>query len=104
MKNACQKTVFVLSMVMITYVAYFVYIGYYNHIVGTIHSEAYRESVITSLFSMQLPLLIASGVQWLADRFKIKTYSFWSLVVLLVSISLTLTPLITRLSKVLPSR
>ena len=105
MKNACQKTVFCLSMVIITYVVYFVYITYYKYVVPyNVDQEAIRESLIIPLFLMQLPLLIASGVQWIADRFKIKTYSFWSVIILLVGIILTLAPMIIRLSKVLPPK
>ena len=106
MKNACQKTVFCLSMVMITYVVYFLYMAYYKYVVPyNINQGDIREStLIIPLFLMQLPLLIASGVQWIADRFKIKTYSFWSVIILLVGIILTLAPMIIRLSKVLPPK
>ena len=104
MKNACQKTVFFLSITMITYVVYLLYLDYYFYSSIDPYRETNRQLIITPLFLMQLPLLVASSVQWIADRFKIKTYSFWSVIILLVGIILTLAPMIIRLSKVLPPK
>ena len=92
MKNLVQKFFLSFIILLFSYFA-FLYLDAYILHLSDIWIGFIREMITLPLIILQFPLFVISLIIWGGiDDFRIKTYSFWALVILLISMGLTLIP------------
>ena len=91
MSNDGSKGLFFVSL---TFSIYFIF-DYLNYHIFHLDVSLFWITIffgvineIIPLVFIQVVLLLISFILWVMNQFKIKTYSFWSCVILLISISL----------------
>ena len=93
MNKLNQKIIFHITIAIVGYFI-FLFLNWHVFHLRYILLDFIQEIVTIPLFILQVPLFLFSATLWGMDRFKIRSYSFWSSIILLISISLTLIPFI----------
>ena len=92
-KKIGQKTVFFVTIVLVGYFIFMyleVYVGYKLGIDKfDIVKEMMNRPIPIPVLIFESILFLISIIQCIVDRFKIKTYSFWTFIILLISMVFT---------------
>ena len=91
MKNLDQKIMFFVNLMILMYFI-LLYLDAYMIRLPSIFIGIIREMFVFPLMILQVPLFIVSVVLWISNNFRIKTYSFWAVIILMISMGLTLIP------------